>query len=760
MSSLLCASINKLLLLTTCCSYSMDPQPFNEENTTQEGATQEPGAPAEKTDYPDDHLDQEIQKALAQHDLAQRLHGNDTQTEDHVTLQTEEPLQTSDDIQKLDLHIIAHELKHATDPLQNSINHDETRKSGAENGNDDTAGGAGISSSINAAPNLDTAANMDPNIRDHIDPNIDANLGSMSNMDNINSMENSGGNSGDHKTAESAAIPTYIPPDSELLATNSALAAYNALASQAPAALVANAHLAAVPLPVVAPSYLPPRIQLLVHTLPVLDNLATQLLRMFAGGPYQTTVDVASHPETAAGAAFRQLVALFESTKCLYSEDEPFLTVDHVAPGMWHHGDRTPGVFRSREQTIELTLRKANLATFLAATLGVAGVGFYHLNESFLDVFCPANSLDPAAGMYHVSLGNALQSGATTVVGDRVGRVLKPQALLYLDLKTQAYISAVEAGERTREDILADIFPGDLAERLLVRRGAKTLSPTESDFVARCHLRRDTLLKHTGAVADDYDWFEFLRDLFEYVGKNMAFLIWGKKPKHTDGHAGDASGVGSGQAVGASGGLVGVGAGVGVGVGVGGSGIGVGGVGSGAGMPGSMDPSVGQNIHQSSPGSTTAVDLKTDGVSDITALLPSEIQEQQIHMRMNPRMQVKGMHRRPWTRDEEKALRHALELKGTQWSTILELFGQGGRINEALKNRTQVQLKDKARNWKMFFLKSGLPVPAYLQKVTGDLDRDDKVRAKNARNRKAAAAPVPAVAGDAAGADRKRRRQA
>lgn len=60
-------------------------------------------------------------------------------------------------------------------------------------------------------------------------------------------------------------------------------------------------------------------------------------------------------------------------------------------------------------------------------------------------------------------------------------------------------------------------------------------------------------------------------------------------------------------------------------------------------------------------------------------------------------------------------------VKGPHWSQILAMFGPGGTISEALKDRNQVQLKDKARNLKLFFLKSGIEVPYYLKFVTGEL---------------------------------------
>lgn len=61
------------------------------------------------------------------------------------------------------------------------------------------------------------------------------------------------------------------------------------------------------------------------------------------------------------------------------------------------------------------------------------------------------------------------------------------------------------------------------------------------------------------------------------------------------------------------------------------------------------------------------------------------------------------------------------QVKGPHWSQILGLYGPEGTINNVLKDRNQVQLKDKARNIKLFFLKSDFEVPSYLQQVTGEL---------------------------------------
>lgn len=61
------------------------------------------------------------------------------------------------------------------------------------------------------------------------------------------------------------------------------------------------------------------------------------------------------------------------------------------------------------------------------------------------------------------------------------------------------------------------------------------------------------------------------------------------------------------------------------------------------------------------------------------------------------------------------------QVKGPYWSQILALYGSSGTLNDILRDRNQVQLKDKARNLKLFFLKSGIEVPYYLQCVTGEL---------------------------------------
>ncbi|KAI5951918.1 TBF1 [Candida jiufengensis] len=504
-----------------------------------------------------------------------------------------------------------------------------------------------------------------------------------------------------------------IPSDSELFNTNTVHAAYASLSSQYHSsnlesndAIFSSANLSVLPLPIVAADYLPPRIQLLINTLPTLDNLSTQLLRIVASSSYKRIIDLASNTETAEGATYRDLTSLFEFTKRLYSEEDPFLTVEHLAPGMWHVGEITPQVFKNKEQSIESTLRKVNLATFLAATLGTMEVGFFYLNESFLDIFCPSNDLDVKNHLSDTSylensssaLTTSIQTGAGSFIGGKIGKLLKPQALLYLDLKTQAYISAIEAGERSREEILEDILPDDMDQLLMIKRQVNLLLPTENDFIERCKIRKNLLLNYNEEntnlpLNENFKWFNFLKDLFDYVSKNMGYLIWGKSGKPTrDRNSSPSTSV----------------------------------------IPKEMYEEINARMkYNQNQNNTTSEDSE-----DHSKLLPSEIREQAIPVNGH-----KPSQRRPWTRDEEKAFRHALELKGPHWAAILELFGKDGKINQSLKNRSQIQLKDKARNWKVFYLKNGMEVPHYLKTVTGGLD--DRVKRSISRNDKTAAAPVP-----------------
>ncbi|EGY19998.1 hypothetical protein VD0002_g9365 [Verticillium dahliae] len=119
-----------------------------------------------------------------------------------------------------------------------------------------------------------------------------------------------------------------------------------------------------------------------------------------------------------------------------------------------------------------------------------------------------------------------------------------------------------------------------------------------------------------------------------------------------------------------------------------------------------------------------------------SAMLYDRARQAALSKNTNPQRREGGSStRRPWSQEEEKALMTGLDkVQGPHWSQILSLYGAGGSISNILKDRSQVQLKDKARNLKLFFLKSNSEMPYYLQAVTGEL----KTRAPGQAARKEA----------------------
>ncbi|KAI9832276.1 MAG: hypothetical protein M1819_004454 [Sarea resinae] len=452
-------------------------------------------------------------------------------------------------------------------------------------------------------------------------------------------------------------------------------------------------------------------LHLKVQSLPILDNLATQILGSLAKKSYPELLSIVTEEDSESGQAYSTLKSLFDHTKKVYSQHDPFLS---------------PYQLNLHEQSQLDTIRKTNLTTFVTSVFGSQDVGFYHLNEFFFDTFVPEG-----------------------------GRLLKSQGALFLDLKTQAYISAMSHGERSREEILEDLFPTDLEQWLLDRRpGAKQLAPSELDFVKRAQSRREHLLELSGddkaiaALPDRYAWEDFLRDVSNYVSKNfnnVARRTHAGRERHSfqapeyqapveddqtqlpneqetqvDDTTEDDVIQKAARAVQVA--LYGE----------------------------SHDQQIPQEAgqeHQYQQGqpshqpeynpynghsdSTHDLSQSLGDVPDIpyhTQTAPTQVlyerARQAATAKASPNNRRAGLpsQRRPWTTEEENALMAGLDrVKGPHWSQILAMFGAGGTVNEVLKDRNQVQLKDKARNLKLFFLKSGIEVPYYLQFVTGEL---------------------------------------
>ena len=200
---------------------------------------------------------------------------------------------------------------------------------------------------------------------------------------------------------------------------------------------------------------------------------------------------MAIRKDSDAGKTYVTLKNLFNHAKQVYSHNDPFLNAR--ALGFVNHAH------------IE-TIRKANIATFMTSVLGSQDVGFYHLNEFFLDTF--------------------LAEGQSLTM---------PLGELLIELKTQAYISALSNKDRPKEAILEDLFPLGMGDRFLQRRhGARTLTQSEDEFMQRFRTRRKALLEEpstenaVNSLPEQYVWADFLREISAYLSSNIDAIISGQ----------------------------------------------------------------------------------------------------------------------------------------------------------------------------------------------------------------------------------------
>ncbi|GMF82451.1 unnamed protein product [[Candida] boidinii] len=155
-------------------------------------------------------------------------------------------------------------------------------------------------------------------------------------------------------------------------------------------------------------------------------------------------MEMVTNTDTFTGKAFENLIKIFEDTKIHYgSQTNPFFTVENITGGLWKFGADPPSFLKGLEDTVEGTLRKINLSTFLLATLGLVDLGFFFLNEAFLDVFCPPQNLDPAQSMSELENHDSVSSASSFIDSDRFKlaltsrsstKFLKSQAVLYLEV--------------------------------------------------------------------------------------------------------------------------------------------------------------------------------------------------------------------------------------------------------------------------------------------------------------------------------------
>lgn len=209
-----------------------------------------------------------------------------------------------------------------------------------------------------------------------------------------------------------------------------------------------------------------------------------QILRKLVVSAYSRASEMVAQPKTDPGKEYALLKVLFTRTKMVYDSQAAFLDAKDLG---FNDGAAT---------TI---IRKANLATFVCGLFGSQDVGFYHLNKYFLAIIAPEGV-----------------------------RLWKVQGTLFLELKTQAYISALAAAPASKAKILEEMFPAGMEKSLRARRFPVTCLVTcEVDLVSQCQRRREALSKMSNdragleALHEKYVWDHFLRTMIRYICRNL-----------------------------------------------------------------------------------------------------------------------------------------------------------------------------------------------------------------------------------------------
>lgn len=434
----------------------------------------------------------------------------------------------------------------------------------------------------------------------------------------------------------------------------------------------------------------------------MLETSTIPVLAAFSQNSFEEAINIQSQPAISElGQAFEAQKSLFEQTKKMYSREKAFLSADELR------------IFKPEHRNL---IRLTNLATFVSSVFGPQDVGFYELNDAFVDTFT------------------------------REGEPIKKEpADLFLNLKTQTFLTAVsqEEQEKTKEEHLDDLFPIDYDQNLLARHPNIALAPSEVDFLEAMHDRREYLrteaedVEAISALSAKYTWEGYLRDLrrhlknayeqsliepymkkydldvpippivqrtFKQENDDLDLSFLEQATEMAQEAALKSFSTFTPQA-------------------------------NGAQYTSQYTPLPHHEISQAqnsysqqqfqqdqAPGSAPGP------VPFPTQTAPTQVLYEQARQaavaKSSPHSRRPGLpsQRRPWSTEEENALMAGLDsVKGPHWSQILALYGPKGSLSEILKDRNQVQLKDKARNLKLFFLKSNIEVPYYLQSVTGEL---------------------------------------
>ncbi|KIW64106.1 hypothetical protein PV04_09063 [Phialophora macrospora] len=221
----------------------------------------------------------------------------------------------------------------------------------------------------------------------------------------------------------------------------------------------------------------PPRNSPLEY-LPMLDQQASQILAFLSRLTPTEAMGLSNRPNAAISREYAALRVAFDRTRRLVSPGWPFLPQHDLG-------------LRDTNQ-IEI-VRRANQAIFMSSIF-TGEIGLRDMDRSFLPVFVPEN-----------------------------GGLLKEQGTMFLELKTQGFITAWRTGAAPPDLVMRDMFGPDLDKVLLARRpGRATLTDTEREFLRMLNSRRGILesavkTKTLDQLPVTYKWEDFSREVSSYL---------------------------------------------------------------------------------------------------------------------------------------------------------------------------------------------------------------------------------------------------
>jgi hypothetical protein len=231
----------------------------------------------------------------------------------------------------------------------------------------------------------------------------------------------------------------------------------------------------------------PPPLNPLEH-LSALDRQASELLTFLSRLTPAEAYGLASNPSAEKSKQYATLRSSFDRTRRLVSPGWPFLP---------HHD-----LGLRNNQQVEIA-RKANVAIFMSSIF-TGEIGLRDMDRSFLAVFIPED-----------------------------GALSKAQSAMYIELKTQGFITAWRTNAAPPPVVMADMFGPDLDKALLARRpGTTELTMVELQFLHELITRRSILEYHVKHKNLDqlpirYTWEEFSQLVFAYLNKHVQHDIGG-----------------------------------------------------------------------------------------------------------------------------------------------------------------------------------------------------------------------------------------